>query len=74
MAGHKRAFGADTVPGCYEDLELADLLILVGSNTAWAHPVVYQRIVAAKKQRPEMKIVVTTLINLVRSYRETNLA
>ena len=34
VAGHKRAFGSDTVPGCYEDLELADLLILVGSNAA----------------------------------------
>src|SRR5262249_10243007 len=39
VAGHKRAFGSDTVPGCYEDLELADLLILVGSNAAWCHPV-----------------------------------
>lgn len=58
VAAHKRAFGADLVPGCYEDLELTDLLLLVGSNTAWAHPVVYQRIVAAKKARPEMKIVV----------------
>ena len=38
VAGHKRAFGSDTVPGCYEDLELADLLILVGSNAAWCHP------------------------------------
>ncbi|MDO6563844.1 nitrate reductase [Amphritea sp. 1_MG-2023] len=58
VAAHKRAFGADLVPGCYEDLELADLLILVGSNTAWAHPVIYQRILAAKKQRPAMKVVV----------------
>lgn len=58
VTAHKRAFGADVVPGCYEDLELADLLILVGSNTAWAHPIVYQRIVAAKQARPEMKIVV----------------
>ncbi|MBN1007463.1 molybdopterin-dependent oxidoreductase [Amphritea pacifica] len=58
VAAHKRAFGADLVPGCYEDLELAELLILTGSNTAWAHPVIYQRIVAAKKARPEMKIVV----------------
>ncbi|RTE64380.1 nitrate reductase [Amphritea opalescens] len=58
VAAHKRAFGADLVPGCYEDLELADLLILVGSNTAWAHPVIYQRILAAKKKRPEMKVVV----------------
>src|SRR5690606_32931157 len=55
---HKRAFGSDTVPGCYEDLELSDLLIFTGSNAAWAHPVLYQRIAAAKQQRPEMKIVV----------------
>ena len=58
VAGHKRAFGADAVPGCYEDLELADLITLVGSNTAWAHPVVFQRIAAAKKARPDMKVVV----------------
>jgi len=57
VAGHKRAFGSDTVPGCYEDLELADLVVLVGSNAAWAHPVVFQRLVAAKKARPEMKVV-----------------
>jgi len=58
VAGHKRAFGSDTVPGCYEDLELADLVVLVGSNTAWTHPVVFQRLVAAKKARPEMRVVV----------------
>jgi len=38
VAGYRRAFGTDTVPGCYEDLELADLIILIGSNTAWCHP------------------------------------
>lgn len=58
VVGHKRAFGADIVPGCYEDLEQADLLILTGSNLAWCHPVLYQRILAAKANRPEMKIVV----------------
>ncbi len=57
VAGHKRAFGSDTVPGCYEDLELADLVVLVGSNLAWCHPVLYQRIAAAKERRPRMKIV-----------------
>jgi assimilatory nitrate reductase catalytic subunit len=57
VAGHKRAFGTDTVPGCYEDLECADLIVLVGSNLSWCHPVLYQRIVAAKEKRPEMKIV-----------------
>src|ERR1043166_6713980 len=58
VAGHKRAFGSDTVPGCYEDLELADLLILVGSNAAWCHPVLYQRMVAAKEKNPACRIVV----------------
>ena len=58
VAAHKRVFGSDTVPGCYEDLELADLLVITGSNMAWTHPVVYQRIAAAKAARPSMKIVV----------------
>ena len=58
VAGHRRAFGTDTVPGLYEDLELADAVILTGSNLAWCHPVLYQRLAAAKAARPEMRIVV----------------
>ncbi len=58
VAGHRRAFGSDTVPGAYEDLELADLVVLVGSNLAWCHPVLFQRLAAAKENRPGMKIVV----------------
>ncbi|WP_458218558.1 molybdopterin-dependent oxidoreductase [Paracidovorax citrulli] len=58
VAGHKRAFGEDLVPGCYEDLELADLVVLVGSNAAWCHPILFQRIAAAKAARPQMKLVV----------------
>ncbi len=58
VVGHKRAFGSDTVPGCYEDLEIADLIVLTGSNTAWAHPVVFQRIAAALRARPDMRVVV----------------
>ena len=57
VAGHKRAFGSDTVPGTYEDLEEADLIVLVGSNLAWCHPVLFQRIAAAKAARPQMRIV-----------------
>ena len=41
VAGHQRAFGSDTVPGCYEDIDQADLLVLVGSNAAWCHPVLF---------------------------------
>lgn len=58
VAGHKRAFGEDIVPGCYEDLELAELIVLVGSNAAWCHPVLYRRIERAKELRPDMKLVV----------------
>ncbi len=58
VAGHRRAFGSDTVPGTYEDIQLADLVILTGSNLAWCHPVLYQRLAAAKVARPGMKVVV----------------
>ncbi|MFC3673959.1 nitrate reductase [Ferrovibrio xuzhouensis] len=58
VAGHKRAFGSDTVPGTYSDLDSADLVVLVGSNLAWCHPVLFQRLLAAKAARPEMVIVV----------------
>src|SRR5947207_7884379 len=43
VAGHKRAFGSDTVPGLYEDFDQADLIVLVGSNAAWCHPVLFGR-------------------------------
>ncbi|MGB7799880.1 molybdopterin-dependent oxidoreductase [Buttiauxella sp.] len=58
VVGYKRAFGADYVPCRYEDLEQTDLVVLTGSNAAWTHPVLYQRLVQAKQQRPTMKIVV----------------
>ena len=51
VAGHKRAFGTDTVPGIYDDLDEADLVVLVGSNLAWCHPVLYQRVKAAQELR-----------------------
>jgi assimilatory nitrate reductase catalytic subunit len=57
VAGHKRAFGSDTVPGNYEDLEQADLVVLVGSNLGWCHPVLYQRLAAARAERPQMRII-----------------
>ncbi|MGJ8679283.1 nitrate reductase [Paraglaciecola sp.] len=57
VAAYKRAFGADAVPCCYEDLELTELLILVGSNAAWTHPVLFQRIERAKKLNPAMRVI-----------------
>ncbi|HZF32059.1 MAG TPA: molybdopterin-dependent oxidoreductase, partial [Gammaproteobacteria bacterium] len=58
VAGYKRAFGADTVPNDYEDLERANLIVLVGSNLAWCHPVLYQRVVRAKSTNPQLRVVV----------------
>jgi assimilatory nitrate reductase catalytic subunit len=58
VAGHKRAFGADTVPGCYQDLDEADLLVLTGSNAAWCHPVLFQRMLANKQKRGARMIVI----------------
>jgi len=57
VAAYKRAFGADAVPCSYEDLEVAELIVLIGSNAAWTHPVLYQRMQAAKERNPKLQIV-----------------
>ncbi|GAA6151773.1 nitrate reductase [Pseudoteredinibacter isoporae] len=57
VAAYKRAFGEDVVPCDYQDLEQTDLLILIGSNAAWTHPVLYQRMERAKRLNPHMKVV-----------------
>jgi assimilatory nitrate reductase catalytic subunit len=58
VAAHNRAFGEDIVPCSYSDLEEADLILLVGSNTAWCHPVIWQRIEAAREKRGTKLVVI----------------
>ena len=58
VAGYKRAFGADVVPCSYEDLEEADLVVLVGSNLAWCHPVLFQRLQTAREERGTKLVVI----------------
>ena len=58
VAAYKRAFGEDVVPCDYTDLECTDLLVITGSNAAWAHPVLFQRIQRAKLKNPNMKVIV----------------
>ena len=58
VAAHNRAFGEDIVPCSYEDLDDADLILLVGSNTAWCHPVIWQRIEAAREARGTQLVVI----------------
>ncbi len=59
VAGHKRVFGSDTVPGCYEDIDEAELLVLVGSNAAWCHPVLFRRMEAAKARGARIAVIDT---------------
>jgi assimilatory nitrate reductase catalytic subunit len=58
VAAYKRSFGEDVVPCNYQDLEVTQLLLITGSNAAWTHPVLYQRIERAKKINPQLKVVV----------------
>ncbi|WP_281704370.1 nitrate reductase [Aeromonas taiwanensis] len=58
VVAHQRAFGEDLVPACYEDLELADLVVLTGANTAWTHPVLFRRRQQARARRPGLRLVV----------------
>ncbi len=58
VVGHKRAFGTDTVPGSYSDLDEADLVVITGSNFAWCHPVLHQRLLKAKEARGTKIVVI----------------
>jgi len=58
VAAYKKTLGADAPPACYDDLKHAQCLFIVGSNTAWAHPILFRRIEDAKAANPAMKIVV----------------
>src|SRR3954453_4794595 len=58
VAGHKRAFGSDTVPGLYADLDQADLIVLVGSNAALCHPVLFQRMQQNRRERGAKLVVI----------------
>ncbi|NWF45891.1 molybdopterin-dependent oxidoreductase [Hydrogenophaga sp. D2P1] len=58
VAGYKATLGADAPPACYDDVNHAACLFIVGSNAAYAHPVLFRRIEEAKKKNPGMKVIV----------------
>jgi assimilatory nitrate reductase catalytic subunit len=58
VAAYKMTLGADAPPACYEDIDHAGCLFIAGSNTAYAHPVLFRRIEAAKARNPALNIVV----------------
>jgi assimilatory nitrate reductase catalytic subunit len=57
VAAYTRAFGEDLVPCCYEDLDKTDVLVLIGSNAAWTHPVLFQRMERAKQLNPSLMVI-----------------
>ncbi len=58
VAGYRTSLGSDGPPTCYEDIDHADAIVIMGSNMAEAHPVTFDRVKAAKKARPDLKIIV----------------
>jgi assimilatory nitrate reductase catalytic subunit len=58
VTGYKMALGADGPPTCYEDLEQAQTVLFAGSNMAWAHPVLFRRLEAAKATNPAIRWIV----------------
>lgn len=58
VAGYKCSFGADAPPACYADIDAAHSVFIAGSNTVFAHPILYQRIEEAKSRNPELKLIV----------------
>ncbi|MFM9153340.1 MAG: molybdopterin oxidoreductase family protein, partial [Methylocystis sp.] len=59
VAGYRRAFGSDIVPACYEDIDQADLVVIVGSNTAWCHPILFHRILNRRIKGAKVVVVDT---------------
>lgn len=58
VAGYKQTLGADAPPACYEDIDHAAVIFIVGSNTAYAHPILYRRIEEARKKNRGLKVIV----------------
>lgn len=59
VVGYKMSLGADAVPVCYDDIELADCIFVAGANPAWCHPILWRRVEAAKEKNPNLKIIVS---------------
>lgn len=58
VAGYRTSLGSDGPPTCYDDIDDADAIVIMGSNMAEAHPVTFDRVKAASRDRPELKIIV----------------
>ncbi len=54
VSGYKTSFGSDGPPGAYEDMQTADVILLIGANIADNHPILCQYIEA----NPQKTVIV----------------
>ena len=59
VVGYKMSLGEDSVPTCYEDIDLTDCIFVAGANPAWCHPILWRRVEAARAANPNLKIIVS---------------
>lgn len=58
VAAYKMVLGEDSVPVCYDDIELTDCILVAGANPAWCHPIIWRRVERYKAANPDVKIIV----------------
>lgn len=65
VVGYLYTFGKDEPYGCLDDIDVpdpdfgkhADTLFIIGNNTAEAHPIIFNRMAAAKSKNPNIKVI-----------------
>lgn len=55
--GYKQSLGADGPPGSYDDFDHADLFLVIGSNMADAHPILFLRMMERVKAGARLVVV-----------------
>lgn len=58
VAGYRSSLGSDGPPTCYDDIDHADAVLIIGSNMSEAHPVTFDRLRTHKKDWPDQQIIV----------------
>ena len=56
-SGYKLSLGADGPPGSYQDFEHADVFLVIGSNMADCHPILFLRLMDRVKQGAKLIVV-----------------
>jgi assimilatory nitrate reductase catalytic subunit len=58
VSAYKRTLGADAPPCSYADFEHADVILVAGANPAWAHPILFRRLLDAREKKTQQKLIV----------------